>query len=412
MVIGANNSNAVSILADGSFVQQISSTMGKFVDAFSGASYAAGAESIAALTGPAGNWDIVRNSGGATITLNNGSLVLGLGTAAGNEVMLVARSNCSIPQNLIASLMISQRLNANEIRVGYVQVDETGAPVANPNLPNFFMNSASIMFGGTTNTWMSPESMEDGQPTMKSSTNNGQSATTILQDYSIECRPEDITYSSQVADSAVVRSATATRYSSVVPNSGVLYRPFIWVRNISAAASNTNVTINRVVSMDIQELQAEIGGGRGNIAPSQAVPVYPVAGSSTAVTGAVTINNSTMIASTNLGLTHKLISAAGTNATSVKGSIGRIYGGTVTNLAGTVRYLKLYAKTTPPMVGTDTPSFTLPLLPGAHLSLAMIAGPLHGLALAGIAYALTTGADDADTGAVGAGEVLVNLVYY
>jgi hypothetical protein len=112
------------------------------------------------------------------------------------------------------------------------------------------------------------------------------------------------------------------------------------------------------------------------------------------------------------GLTmHKAVSAASTNATSLKASAGQIYGIQVFNVNAAARYLKLYNKATAPTVGTDTPVKTI-MIPGNTAGAgAVIAWP-PGIAFGtGIAYALTTGIADSDTGAVAASELVVNIDY-
>jgi hypothetical protein len=104
----------------------------------------------------------------------------------------------------------------------------------------------------------------------------------------------------------------------------------------------------------------------------------------------------------------RTISAASTNATSVKGSAGQVYGWYLSNTNTSARYLKLYNKATAPTVGTDTPVLTIciPGSGGANVEFT------HGIAFGtGIALALTTGAADSDTGAVAANEIIVNLFY-
>jgi len=110
--------------------------------------------------------------------------------------------------------------------------------------------------------------------------------------------------------------------------------------------------------------------------------------------------------------TSKTISAASTNATSVKGSAGQVYAIYAHNTNAAVRYLKLYNKASSPTVGTDTPVLTLPI-PGnaAGAGFVLDTGGM-GIAFGtGIALALTTGVADADTGAVAANEIVVNLLY-
>jgi len=108
----------------------------------------------------------------------------------------------------------------------------------------------------------------------------------------------------------------------------------------------------------------------------------------------------------------KTISAATTNATSVKGSAGQVYTILAHNTNAAVRYLKLYNKATAPTVGSDTPVLTLPI-PGntAGAGFVLDTGGM-GIAFGtGIGFALTTGVADADTGAVAANEIVVNILY-
>lgn len=112
------------------------------------------------------------------------------------------------------------------------------------------------------------------------------------------------------------------------------------------------------------------------------------------------------------GLTpHKTVSAASTNATSVKGSAGQLYEIFCSNVNAAVRYLKLYDKATAPTVGTDVPVWTL-AIPGGTAGAGFAKTIPMGLAFSlGIAFALTTEATDAGTTGVSANEHVVNLGY-
>lgn len=108
---------------------------------------------------------------------------------------------------------------------------------------------------------------------------------------------------------------------------------------------------------------------------------------------------------------HKTISAASTNATSVKASAGQVYSVQCFNKNAAPRYLKLYNKASAPTVGTDTPVKVL-MIPGNTAGAGFVHSWEKGLAFGtGIAFALTTGIDDSDTGAVGASEIAANLDY-
>tara|TARA_R100000541_G_scaffold56507_1_gene65960 strand:- start:800 stop:1258 length:459 start_codon:yes stop_codon:yes gene_type:complete len=111
-------------------------------------------------------------------------------------------------------------------------------------------------------------------------------------------------------------------------------------------------------------------------------------------------------------LPFRLISAATTNATSVKASAGKIV--TITGLstnASTVSFLKIYDKATAPVVGTDVPVMTIPI--PTHTQGAGIVIPIcNGVTfLNGIALAITGAVSDSDTTAVAADEVVINLTY-
>lgn len=117
-------------------------------------------------------------------------------------------------------------------------------------------------------------------------------------------------------------------------------------------------------------------------------------------------------AATTGGLTAgRIISAATTNATSVKGSAGQLYTILAHNINAAVRYLKLYNKATAPTVGTDTPILTMPI-PGNTAGAGFVINCDKGWAFSlGVAAAITTGVADADTGAVAANEIVINLGY-
>jgi hypothetical protein len=119
----------------------------------------------------------------------------------------------------------------------------------------------------------------------------------------------------------------------------------------------------------------------------------------------------TLVASAAQGAstTHHLISAATTNATSVKASAGCINTLQVSNANAAIRYLKLYNKASAPTVGTDTPVMTI-LLP-ASSNQTIGCGPYGIRFTTGIAYALTTGMAVADTGAVAITEHSVGIFY-
>lgn len=108
--------------------------------------------------------------------------------------------------------------------------------------------------------------------------------------------------------------------------------------------------------------------------------------------------------------TGRLVSAAATtNATSVKASAGTIHCLEAYNASATVKYLKIYNKASAPTVGTDTPVRTVALKATDRTSLCF---PNGYYLSAGIAYALTGAAADADTTALTLADVVgLNIDY-
>lgn len=124
----------------------------------------------------------------------------------------------------------------------------------------------------------------------------------------------------------------------------------------------------------------------------------------------VTISGSTSVATKTTGgaTNSKVLSAATTNATSVKASAGTIHGFILSNTTASYKYFKIYAKASAPVVGTDVPIATWGIPPNESLVFASDVGMAVGT---GIAYAITGASADADATAVAVGDVTGNLLY-
>lgn len=106
--------------------------------------------------------------------------------------------------------------------------------------------------------------------------------------------------------------------------------------------------------------------------------------------------------------TYHKISAASTNADTVKASAGVVTGYYLVNTTASFRYVKLYNKASNPTVGTDTPRVVLgiPAVSAANISLdTPVAFET------GIAIAIVTGIADSDATAAAANDVAVSLFY-
>ena len=97
----------------------------------------------------------------------------------------------------------------------------------------------------------------------------------------------------------------------------------------------------------------------------------------------------------------------------VKTSAGTVYGILFSNLATSTRFLKFYnAAAASVTVGSTTPVLTLALPGNSTDDISGVISFPQGIAFStAICVAATTGVADNDTGAPGANEVLVNILY-
>lgn len=176
---------------------------------------------------------------------------------------------------------------------------------------------------------------------------------------------------------------------------------------VAAGATGSLSAKLRRVTQGLEDLKTLIVLGAGG----NAIGTVGVTSLSALVTGSALVGRVNVEPQTANGLSvMRIISAASTNATSVKGSAGQVYTILAHNINAAVRYLKLYNKATAPTVGTDTPVMTLPIPADATGKGFVLDTGGMGIAFSvGIALAITTGVADADTGAVAANEIVVNL---
>lgn len=208
---------------------------------------------------------------------------------------------------------------------------------------------------------------------------------------------------STVASSASTPyAARASRTENIPDVTDNLYL-FINFRNFALApATSTTYTIGFVSVESIPNQKMYLAGASFNsplrglqIQNVQAVPTTTVQPTASTSTGGVSTY-------------HHLISAATTNATSVKTSAGSVISIVVTNSSAAIKYFKLYNKSSAPTVGTDTPILTLGV--GAGQTVSYIP-PVYSRLATGIAYALTGGIAVADTTAVALNDLSVHISY-
>ena len=123
------------------------------------------------------------------------------------------------------------------------------------------------------------------------------------------------------------------------------------------------------------------------------------------VSGTVTITNPT-------GTTYNVVTAASTNSAVVKASAGTLYEITISNPTATAAYVKLYNKTTAPVVGTDVPVMTIPVpaTSATTMPIALTFGQVGKRFATGIGIACTAAAAATDTGVSVVG-IQINATY-
>ena len=112
------------------------------------------------------------------------------------------------------------------------------------------------------------------------------------------------------------------------------------------------------------------------------------------------------------GTTYNVVTAASTNSAVVKASAGMLYEITISNPTATAAYVKLYNKTTAPVVGTDVPVMTIsvPATSATTMPISLIFGQVGKRFATGIGIACTAAAAATDTG-VSVGGIQINATY-
>jgi hypothetical protein len=105
--------------------------------------------------------------------------------------------------------------------------------------------------------------------------------------------------------------------------------------------------------------------------------------------------------------TAHVVSAAGNNATSIKGSAGQVYGWYIYNSNASARKVAFHDTSGSPTAGSSVKfSLVIPASGAANVSMP------HGIAFSsGIAITTTTGVADSDNGTVASGDLVINIFY-
>jgi len=207
----------------------------------------------------------------------------------------------------------------------------------------------------------------------------------------------------------------ATRASRVenIPDDNLTLYAFVWSFNgTTNPATSTTWTISFMAVEKFANTPVYIQGSRANgavnprpvsFAAAQSVTqsgTWTAQPGNTANTTAWLVSTRPTASVTGANTKHRLVTAATTNATSVKASAGMLYAmELVNNDASFPIFVKLYNKASAPTVGTDTPTETIRVNSGATVQLSWQNGNPFST---GLAYAVTGGQLDSDTTGVAA----------
>jgi len=343
------------------------------------------------------DWSVVLGAG-ASIGVASGALTINAGTTAGAETYLTYQFPVSVPARAIVAMALSSRIANQDWYLELVAAADNGDGKYSVPAPALITDFAAWNFSGISATTALLSARVQGNP-IDTSTSQTIATTAAQALYEIETFVDESWFHQRAADTGAARGYSGVRQINS-PDPNLVYFLRLRVKNSAVApASSTAMTVKMVSVQDYQELTTEITASRGGAAAGQALPVSLVNSAPVSPYGSSGPNSTT---------NHRLLSAATTNATSVKTSAGRVHALVLSNASASVKYFKLYNKATAPTVGTDTPIMTV-LIPAGQTIVPIVAAGVGVYCSSGIAYALTGGIADTDATAVAAADVIVNM---
>lgn len=205
-------------------------------------------------------WTLVQQDAGTALSVAGSVLTLGAGTTNGSSVIVQSVASFTIPFRVQVLMSLSQRILNQDFVVEIRNAAGTSA--------------ARWRFNGTNAVQSATETQDAG------SNMNGPTTRTILTTASnqlveIDLYPDECWFRSRNADSTtgIGTNAEWVHHKRLPdPDDGPYFIRLYWT-NTGVPGSNTNALIESVTVMDINELTAEVTGGRGGQSAAQAVPV-------------------------------------------------------------------------------------------------------------------------------------------
>ena len=412
------------------------------------------------------NWNIIKLGSGMAVADSGGNLTITSGTTGKEETILRSKIPFSAQLILEYSMMLSQRIANNNFFIELVDVlgdalsftinsatsvtvygykftqDDVGKSVNLGNISGaagipgryaiasvdvdgnatftvaswpstgsgtlsmFGLNGYRVLYDGTTATTTKFDSYRDGW-------GSGDTSMTTLTSAS-PGYVGILRYVNGVASFYDQLAASFTTIPTTMRGSRVLKTPpetvelYLQIRAMNGTtnpASTTTFTLHSIYMRGDRDAASDSTPNRG-LGPLDTIGVSIRSMVAGVLSGLRLAPN----ASDGHSTWHHLISAATTNATSVKASAGQVGHMMVSNNHATnLAYFKLYNKASAPTVGTDTPVATI-VIPAAR-SVIIPFSAVGARFSTGIAYAITGGMAVSDTTAVAAAQVGISINY-
>lgn len=336
-------------------------------------------------------WNVVQVGSGHTVGVTGSELRIDTGTTASTTTVLRSTQSWMGAYRVMfmsAATLLSQR-------------------IANQTFELRMTNAAgdsylAWIFDGTSATTAKMRGMNNG--TSAPDISGTVTTTAGLSIFEIEAFIDETYFHSRTSDSTTARASTAVKNRQIPSPTEPMFIEIRVSNGATAPATSTRLSLDAILVQDISELTAEITAGRGGGGASQSIPVTTV--STVTTSGAVT--GVSALATAVAPVPFKVISAATTNATIVRGAANaRLYGYELTNSGAAIRYVKFHNLATAPTAGTTAVVMIIPVPAGQSVR-QFGTVPMASFS-AGLSMTIVAGAADNDATAVGAAEVVGTL---
>lgn len=344
-------------------------------------------------------WDVVTGTGHA-VNVTGGNLTVTTGTTINTETSLTTKQAFSVPFKAQFGFKISQKIVNQSFFCELIAVGPEGTSPVDETVVAAWRISGDDSVTAT----VARAEVRNGQAARVQSGNLTVATQTTDAIYEIILDSDEVQFHNKPVDSTSGKTVSHVR-NSVAPDPNQLYKIRYRVVNGGVApATTTTFTAGFVTAVDYTEIMVELTGGPGSTLASGALAVQVVNAPGVSMT-ATTVQSSATVVGTSMA---KVLSAASTNATNLKGTAGRIYGYHLVNTSASVKYVRLYNKATAPTVGTDSPAAVIPIPANGSV---IVDHTVPMSFATGMGYSITGSFADLDATAVAAGEVIGHILW-